>query len=149
MQRVVLGVFALLLGLLVVVASSVGLSRTENMAELIAGTATDPAVWSRHWTGALTTYLILGILTSAGGVLILRRIAWGTLLVATAALLAAAFPAASEALGRAQFEFEKPNLVESVLLVSLAVFMSLMYFNRARWFGESTPGTSLERSGDR
>jgi hypothetical protein len=146
MHRVVLGGFGLLLGLLVVLACGFGLGRTVAMAELVDGTAADPAIWSSHWRGVLSTYLVLGVVTSVGGTLILRRVAWGAVLIAIAALLAAAIPVTSELLGIASFEFEKPSLAESVLLVALAAYMAVMYVNRGRWSGETTPNTSFERT---
>jgi hypothetical protein len=133
MQRTVLGVFALLFGLLVVAACGFGLNRADEMVTLAAAADADPAVWAEHWRNSLTTYLLLGLVAMTGGVLILRRAALGALVVAAAALAAAAIPWIALAFGYSQFEFEKPNVVETALLVSLAGFMLAMFINRARW----------------
>lgn len=138
MHRVVLGVFALLLGLLAIAASGIGLVRVDQMAELAAASGADPVVWSNHWRISLMTYLVVGLLVLAGGGLILRRVAWGALVVAGSVLVAAVFPWVSSAVGHAQFEFEKANIVETILLISLAGFMCAIYINRSRWAGEAS-----------
>lgn len=133
MQRVILGVFALLLGLLAIAASGIGLARAEDMAQLAVESGADQVVWSVHWRTSLLTYLGLGLLMLSGGALILRRVALGTLVVAGSVLVAAVFPWISSAIGYAQFDFEEANIVETVLLISLAGFMCAMYINRSRW----------------
>ncbi len=137
MHRVILGIFALMLGLLAVAASGIGLFRAEDMVELAAKSGADPVVWSSHWRTSLLAYLAVGLLVLAGGGLILRGIASGTLLVGGSVLFAAMIPWISRAIGYSQFDFEKANIVETVLLISLAGFMWAMYINRSRWAGES------------
>ena len=74
----------------------------------------------------------------AGGGLILRGSASGTLLVGGSVLVAAMIPWLSRAIGYSQFDFEKANIVETVLLISLAGFMWAMYINRSRWASEAS-----------
>lgn len=138
MHRVILGIFALLLGLLAIAASGIGLVRAEDMAGLAAKSGADPVVWSSHWRASLLAYLVIGLLVVSGGALILRGIAWGTMVVGASVLVAAVMPWISRAVGYAQFDFEKANIVETVLLISLAGFMWAMYVNRSRWAGETS-----------
>jgi hypothetical protein len=131
-HRKIIGIFSLLLGLMLTAACVFGLSQVPGVADMGAADA-DPTIVSAHWHTLLFEYLGLGVMVIAGGVLTLRGNAAGTLLVATSALIAAAFPWVSSALGYARFGFEQGNAVESCLWASMGAFMVLMYRQRERW----------------
>lgn len=136
MHRKILGVFALMLGLLVVLACAFGLRRTAVALDETVIVGADPDVWAAHWRTSLVTYLLLGLLAAIGGALVLYKNAIGTLLVSAAAVIAASFPWILSASGYAIFGFEQPNVFESCLEISLGAFMFLMYRQRALWMSQ-------------
>ena len=134
----IVGVISLLIGGTLIAIAIYGLSSTASMIEKLgpmaasSGVAFDPLNWSAHWTASNLVFGGAGILTLAGGITLMLRKAWGLLLIAAAAAVTGAFPWVLRFVGVARYTFEAPEVIESLILGTIALVASLAYVRRGQ-----------------
>jgi len=133
----IVGALLLVVGLFMAGAGIYALSVTHSIAAQLSvggpaqGIAFDAIAWSTRWQLWSTTFLSIGVAVFIAGLALVRRRAWGLLLLATASGYAALFPWVLVRLGSVQYGFEVPSVRESIIIGSAAL-LSLLAFIRLR-----------------
>lgn len=139
----ILGMICLLIGGTLIALTVYGLGQTNSMTGLVdlmthvKGLEIDSQDWSEHWTFAHLANGGIGVLTVAGGATLLCKKRLGLLFVSLAAAVAASLPWVLKASDRAQYAFETPAVVESIILGLTALVALFAFFYRRQQRTES------------
>lgn len=84
--------------------------------------------WSIRWRLSSVVLIVIGLSTACAGVALGLRRAWGFLLLATASMVAAAFPWLLQVAGTLHFSFEVPRTGETMICVAVTACSVAAYF---------------------